>query len=175
MATTDLASTPLLPHPHLLSLSAASGWLDLGNAPEAHLELESIPAEHAHHPLVLCIRWDIFAATKHWGEALEVARTFEQVSPEKPEAWIKHAFALHELGRTQEAWDTLQPLIELFPGEYIIPYNLACYACQLGRQSEAIEYLKGAARIGGKTRIKKMALKDADLQPMWGTLRREVF
>jgi len=35
--------------------------------------------------------------------------------------------ALHELKRTQEAFDLLLPAADKFPAPWTIPYNLACY------------------------------------------------
>ena len=54
------------------------------------------------------------------------------------------------MGRTKEAWDTLFPAAEKFGSNPTIPYNLACYAAQLGQLGEAKEWLKQAFEAGGK-------------------------
>ncbi|HCL91647.1 MAG TPA: hypothetical protein DIC50_02555, partial [Verrucomicrobia subdivision 3 bacterium] len=54
-----------------------------------------------------------------------------------------------------------------FPQEAIIPFNLSCYACQLQQLDVARLWLRRAAGIGGKEQIKRLALSDPDLQPLW--------
>ena len=54
-----------------------------------------------------------------------------------------------------------------FPKVPIIPYNLACYACQHGNLKEAKQWLGKAIDIAGKKDIRMMALDDPDLQPLW--------
>lgn len=166
MAEIDIALVQPLACPDQFYLSAASGWLDLGNAVEAEAELKQISLQNCLHPDVLQFKWELFAATNRWTEAADIARSFEQVAPERAEAWIKHAYALHELKRTREAWETLHPVMPNFPQEHIIPYNLSCYACQMGDLPAALDLLKKAFRLGGKSKIRKMALSDPDLQPI---------
>ena len=48
---------------------------------------------------------------------------------------------MHELKRTKEAQDVLVPVLDKFPDEYLIQYNLACYCCQLGELKEAFRRL----------------------------------
>ena len=81
------------------------------------------------------------------------------------------AYALHELKRTKEAWDILLPVATRFPGEYIVRYNLACYACQLGNLPTARKWLERAVEVVGPDLIRKMALQDADLEPLWPEIK----
>jgi hypothetical protein len=81
--------------------------------------------------------------------------------------WIHRSFALHELKRTEEAANLLVPAAILFPKEWVIRYNLACYACQLGKHKEAREWLKIAFSTGEANQVKLMALHDPDLEPLW--------
>lgn len=170
----DIEHPPVQPlnHPDAFYLTSASGWLDLGNASEAEAELRQIAPEHRFHPQVLQAKWEIYAATQRWQEAADAARSIEQVIPEHADGWIKHAYALHELKRTKEAWDTLHPVLGNFPKEHIIPYNLSCYACQMGNLAEALDLLKHAIRVGGKSKVRKMALQDADLQPLKAVIEK---
>jgi hypothetical protein len=55
-----------------------------------------------------------------------------------------------------------------FPKEAAIPYNLACYYCQLGEIETAKRYLKKAFEIDLNWR--KAALEDEDLKPLWDSL-----
>jgi hypothetical protein len=64
----------------------------------------------------------------------------------------------------------LLPVVDKFPKEYIIRYNLACYACQLGNLEEARHWLKKAIEMADPKEVKLMALNDPDLKPLWKEL-----
>ena len=49
----------------------------------------------------------------------------------------------------------------------MIAYNLSCYACQMQQLDIARHWLQRAVMAGKKEVIKKMALADEDLQPLW--------
>ena len=59
-----------------------------------------------------------------------------------------------------------------FPREPAIPYNLACYHCQLGETETAKRYLKKAFEIDLNWRM--AALEDEDLRPLWDSLQTTV-
>jgi hypothetical protein len=88
------------------------------------------------------------------------------LAPHWPDGYIKRAFALHELKRTREAWQCLLPARRKFKSEWVIPYNLACYACQLGRENVAVKWFETAMKIGDRKQLKQMAMADPDLQPL---------
>jgi hypothetical protein len=62
------------------------------------------------------------------------------------------------------------PAAVLFPNEWIIRYNLACYACQLGNHQEAWKWLEIAFNLGDANQVKLMALDDPDLEPIWADI-----
>lgn len=152
--------------------NAAWGWLELDNIAEAFLELDRISSPAQGHPDVLLLRWELLARQKNWTQALEIARTLVQIAPERGDSWIKHSYALHELKRTQEAWDSLFSVCEHFPNICTVPYNLACYACQLNQKEAALAWLRRAMLVGGKENVRKMALADQDLRPLWPEIRK---
>ena len=86
--------------------------------------------------------------------------------PQLPAGWIHQSYSLHELRRTDEAFQFLHAIVLKFPEESVIPYNLACYACQMGQLDVAQRWLNQAVRIGGKASVKEMAEQDADLEPL---------
>jgi hypothetical protein len=53
---------------------ATEGWLELGKWREANEELERITPEMRAHPLVLRLRWEIYAKAGKWEMAAEVAQ-----------------------------------------------------------------------------------------------------
>jgi len=159
------ASSKLEPRERFV-LDAVSGWLMLGNTREALAELEGISRERRGHPEVLIAEWEALAQAREWPRALEVATQLSVRAPERCEGFIKRAYALHELRRTQEAWDCLLPASTRFFDQWIIPYNLACYACQMGSQTDALKWLRRALKLGEKEQLVDMALADPDLEPI---------
>ena len=153
-------------------LTAAEGWLELGNWREANEELESITPKMRAHPHVLEIRYGICAKAGKWEMAAEVARGISVMLPDESWGWVHLAYSLHELKRTQEAWNALLPVADKFPENPTIRYNLACYACQLGNLKESMWWLEKAIDMAGKKDVRLMALDDSDLEPLWKEIRK---
>ncbi len=148
-------------------LQAAEGWLGLGDHLAANEELDQITPELRAHPLVLKVRYEVYSAAKRWDGAVEIAKTVARLLPDNPWGKVHLAFALHELKRTQEAYDTVRPVVDQFPQDWQMRYNLACYCCQLGNLQEAMEWLRKAIELAGAKDIRQLALDDNDLQPLW--------
>ena len=135
-----------LEHPDTLHLQAAHGWLELGNHLEANEELERITPELRAHPDVLEIRLEIFFRGKQWLGCIEIGNVLVEARPKKSIGWIHRSFALHELKRTQEAFELLLPAAKKFPALWVIPYNLACYCAQLNRLDDCKEWFQNCRR-----------------------------
>jgi predicted Zn-dependent protease len=150
-------------------LNAALGWLGLGNAAEARAELDAIAAADQSHRAVLEVRWQVAAHEKNWREGLAVAERELAAAPEEAAGWLHRAYALRRVagGSLAQAWDALLPAAKKFPAEPVVAYNLACYACQTNDLDIARNWLNRAIEAGGKEGIKKMALADDDLKPLW--------
>jgi tetratricopeptide (TPR) repeat protein len=158
-----------LPAPDSHHLRAAQGWLELGNDQEASEELERITPQLRAHPDVLEVRWHIYAHAKKWDACVDIASAIVKLAPESSFGWIQRSFALHELKRTQEAFNHLLPVANKFPKVWNVPYNLACYSAQLGRLDECQVWFKKAMAIDEHT-VKRMALDDPDLKPLWDSM-----
>jgi tetratricopeptide (TPR) repeat protein len=155
-------------------LSAAIGWLELGNPSEAANELARLAPEWLDHPDVLEVRWQICAAQRSWEAALPLAERLLALAPDRSSGWLHRAYALRRVksGGLSAAWDALRPAFEKFPKVPLIPFNLACYAAQLGRLDDAWEWLHKAMEAAGDVAfIKAMALADSDLEPLWERIR----
>ncbi len=150
-------------------LTAAVGWMELGNPSEAMRELDRISESHRRRPEVLELRWLALAERRDWASALKVAAELVAASPERPSGWLHRAYAARRApgGSIQAAWEVLRPAAEKFPKEELIPYNLACYACQLQRLEEARTWLRLVFASDEKGRFRTMALQDEDLRPLW--------
>jgi predicted Zn-dependent protease len=99
---------------------------------------------------VLEVRWQIYANLEKWAGALEIASAILKLVPGWPSGWIYRASSLAELNREQEAYETLSTATARFPGDEIIPYDLARVCCALKRFDEARTWL--GRRSDGFTR-----------------------
>ena len=141
--------------------------MDLGNLNEALTELGQISGENQDHFDVMQLRWHVHNKRREWENCLHIGRRMIEDNPDLPQGWINHGNALFYLNRYDEAFLLLHPVLEKFPGDEAIPYNLACYKCQSGELREAKQWLERAYAVGDSGRIRKMALSDPDLKPLW--------
>lgn len=164
---------PLQP-PNSHYLSAAIGWMELGNPREALRELSQVDRQLWNHADVLEVRWQIHAQEQNWERALIVARELVHADPGRPGAWLHHAYALRRVagGGLKAAWKALHPALKAFPKEDLIPYNLSCYACQMNDLNEAQRLLEMAMSVGDKDELKRRALSDSDLKPLWPVISK---
>jgi tetratricopeptide (TPR) repeat protein len=155
-------------------LDAAVGWLGLGCADDARDELSQISAENQNHPDVLEARWMRCVQDQHWQAAIEIAELELKSAPGNAGGWLHRAYALRRVngGGLPKAWDALLPAAKKFPEEPVVAYNLSCYACQLQQLDIAREWLQRAVKAGDKEAIKKMALADDDLRPLWTEIKK---
>jgi tetratricopeptide (TPR) repeat protein len=162
---------PLEP-PDSIHLTAAEGWLGLGNQIEAFEELEQISPQLRVHPDVLELRWQIYAKEAKWEACVDIARALTKLAPARPHGWIHLAYSLRRAknGGLLAALGALSPIATKFPQTPTIPYNLACYDCQLGNLREARRWLEKAFNIGDSKQLKLMALDDPDLEPLWANI-----
>jgi len=162
---------PLEP-PDLHHLRAASGWLLLGADVEAAEDLNRIDPQFHAHPDVLEVLWQIQAKVRNWEACLEIARAIVEIDPNRPSGWISRAYSLRQVpnGGLQAAFESLLPVAEKFPAEPMIPFGLACYACQMGRLEEGRFWLRkafSAAKSSGREkRLRSMALDQPELEPL---------
>jgi Flp pilus assembly protein TadD len=154
-------------------LDAAIGWLGLNCAADALAELENISGANQNHPAVLEVRWTISAHERQWNDALQIAQVELTLTPDDASGWLHRAYALRRVpdGGLTQAWEALLPAAKKFPAEPVIAYNLSCYACQMEQLDIARHWLRQAVAAGKKGEIKKMALADNDLQPLWAEIK----
>jgi len=153
-------------------LSAADGWLELGNGAEALAELDRISPSQRSHPEVLKIRFSVHSALGQWDSAAETSASLLELFPSDPQIWIYVAYATRRKsgGGIEQAKDILLTAQQRFPKEPIIAYNLACYECQLNRFEQASLWFAKALEVGVPSDIRKMAREDPDLKPLLPTL-----
>ena len=161
---------PTLQPPDTHHLSAAEGWLELGNHTEALTELNLVSQVEQGRVEVLGLRWSISAHLNLWEQCVTIATSIVELAPKHVFGWIHRSYALHELKRTSEARDLLLPALKRFPKNETIPYNLACYECQLGDVDAARDWLRRAMKLRKPSELKAQALDDPDLKPLWNEI-----
>ena len=158
-----------LRQPDLQFLRAAVGWLELGNAAEALVELDQLSEPLQSHPDVLETRWLALAQNQRWDAAAKVGRALIAAAPDRAVGWLHHAYALRRAtgGGLLAAFNALAPVAGKFPKEATIPYNLACYTCQMQRDAaETLDWLQKAITAGKRKEILARAMEDPDLEPL---------
>jgi hypothetical protein len=153
-------------------IQAAEGWLMLGNPIEAHGELEQVSEQAAHHPAVLTMRWQVYAAAEWWEAAYIVSKALCELAPRSAEAWICQANTLRNYKGVTHAWTLLLGVVNKFPQDAIMRYNLACYAARLGLFEESCGWLVQAFELEESVQLKLAAIYDSDLQPLWDKIGR---
>ncbi len=149
--------------------------MELGNPAEAMAELSRIEPRLLTHPDVLLVRWQISAELRDWETALQTADALIEAAPEKPTGWLHRAYALRRTpgGSLEKAWEALRPVYDKFPSVSILPYNLACYAAQMGRLEEAWDWFQKAIKVADDVKeLQRMALGDPDLKPLWERIQK---
>lgn len=159
-----------LPFPDFHYLSAAHGWLGLGDWKQAEMDLLGISTSAKDHFSVLETRYQIYAMAKNWPQALDVCQIIIKKAPERSLGWNFASLALNEMSRTKEAYELLFKVLYRFPKDSLMRYNMACYACKLGLLSEASIWLRRSFEVGDAFQLMSAALSDADLKPMWSKM-----
>jgi len=96
-----------------------------------------------------------------------------ELAPQSPAAWICQANTMRHYKGVVEAWSVLLGVVNRFPGEAIMRYNLACYAAQMGLLEESCGWLVQAFELEESTQLKLAAIYDSDLQPLWEKIGRD--
>lgn len=155
-----------LDYPDLHHARAADGWLDLGRPQEAAAELAILSQASAANPGVLDLYWRLESSRLNWERAAAIAHEITCIAPWLPNGWIHRSYALHELRRTEEALGNLLKAEPQFPTNSLIPYNIACYLCQLGDLESARRWLQRTVELKGLKNLQALAAEDPDLAPL---------
>jgi tetratricopeptide (TPR) repeat protein len=154
-------------------IEAAEGWIGLNSPGEALNELDEITPQHQVHPNVLKLRWQIYTKLEKHDAAFAIAHGLTRILAQDPEAFIWRSYSARRMqrGGLERAMDLLLEVVNTFPDEPILPFNLACYNAQLGKFTEARNWLvialQVAERSGSLDYWKLEARNDIDLKPLW--------
>jgi tetratricopeptide (TPR) repeat protein len=155
-----------LPHPDHFHVNAAQGWLGLGNPDEALVELDRIRAESQDHVGVLELRFMAEVQAKRFEQALAVAERQIVTHPDEAQGWINRGNVLFWLARYPEAHQSVTGILDQFPDQWTLRYNLACYCIKLERLDEAKEWYQAAAKTADSAELAALALNDPDMDEL---------
>jgi len=124
-----------------------------------------------HCPEVLVVRLSIYQEMKNWDLMQTVARNLADLAPDDAGVLINLAYATRRMESIEAARVILICALGKHPNHPTIHYNLACYDCQLGDLESSKQFLDHALILDPGFRA--MALKDKDLEPLWGSLAGE--
>src|SRR4051794_8719680 len=113
-------------------LEAACGYVQLGMFHGANAELEKIDPFCRALPEVLAVRLAVYRGLKKWELMQEISKRLRQFEPDNVQWTISLAYAARRAYSIDIAMEILLNAQAKFPREAAIPYNLACYFCQLG-------------------------------------------
>ncbi len=157
-----------LPEEVRWTLERADGYLDLRMLEQAGKELSSVPKAHHHSTPYQELRLREAMERKEWHTACALAQTICDRLPDEPAFWVQLAYTTRRAIDIPTARSILKKAMRRFPNLAVIPYNLACYDCQLGNKEAASVLLGKAFQIDSGYR--SLAYEDEDLEPLWDSL-----
>jgi len=147
----------------------AQGWLLLDNHGSAARAIRLIPVAFRERPEVRQFRAQLHLSAKQWRQAVPLLRQLRDENPSDPQFSVSLAFAVRRAKSIGAAEKVLLVARERFPDVAIIWFNLACYAAQQGRLTEARDWLREAeSRENG---FQDLAKTDSDLMPFWAAVK----
>ena len=97
-----------------------------------------------------------------------VAKKLTEVDPADARWPLSWAYATRRAESVDAARFILIAAWELHEKEPLIPYNLACYLCQMGKPEIAKYVIRHAFDLDPKMRLR--ALDDEDVKPLWDSI-----
>lgn len=146
----------------------AEGWLLLENHAAAAKALRLIPAAYRRTSAVEQLRAQLHMSAGEWSRAEPVLRRLQAREPFDPEYCVSLAFAVRRAKSIGAAEQILLEARDRFPEVAVIWFNLACYAAQQGRLTDARDWLREAVRR--ESAYRDLAKTDSDLVPFWSAV-----
>jgi len=163
--------TPSLNRDDQHQLASALGYFELEMISDALEALDGIRPAAATHRDVLALRLIVLQKAENWSKAQDTAARLTLLEPTDPGWTIALAYATRRADCIEQAQEILRDAKVLHPGEALIHFNLACYACQLNHLDDARESLRAAFALDSN--LRSQALKDADLKVLWPEIQEQ--
>ena len=150
------------------ALEKADGYMDLKMWAQAQDELNKVSPDDVASIAYRHTRLRLAIENEDWPTSTDLVTSLQKAVPEEPAFWVQHAYVARRAESIHAARTILCDALGKFPQMAVIPFNLACYECQLGELQLAHEYLQAAFELDPSFR--DLALRDEDLEPLWGDL-----
>ena len=149
-------------------LRRCDGFLDLKMTARARAELAHIDESWRRSVFYLNAQVRLGFEEQDWKSAAAAARALADHMPGVADYLIQLAYATRRSDGIAPAQFILEEAQKKFPDVAVIAFNLACYECQAGRHTRAMEHLQRAMKLDPHCRA--MAMEDEDLKPLWPML-----
>lgn len=146
------------------TLRAACGWLELGLADEALVELRTLPPDVRTLRIPLELKLAAEMERGCWNPAADTALLLCLKAEDEPEYFLRAAYCLHETGDTLAACNQLLRGPRALFDMAVFHYNLACYLWTLGEATRARCHLDQAVLLDPD--LLESARTDRDLKGM---------
>ena len=150
------------------AIEKADGYMDLKMWDQALQELDKVSESERSSLAYQHYRLRLAIENHDWDTSTRLSTALHDSAPEEPTFWVERAYVARRAESIQVARTILHDALVRFPEVAVIPFNLACYECQLGDLQLAREYLDAACKIDPAYRT--LALEDEDLKPLWNEL-----
>ena len=150
-------------------LQRAQDWLERKEYSEARFALDQLSETGRLHPESLVAAVMIFSGLQLHAKTIDAGRALVGGGKhlDRAAVWLALADSLHQLGRTQEAYDTLKQLTAHDCRDGMVFYRLAVYACLLGKSEEAKAHFTRAMSTPEGAKLKREAWDDEQLRDIW--------
>ena len=133
---------------------------------EAAKHLEELSNEARTYSFFHALSENIFMATGDWQRLIDLGQQRTKRTPDESRGWIIQGIGLEKMGKIQEAYSLLLEVLPKFSKDFFVHYNLACFACRLGRKDEAWSLLKSSFSMTTPETFERWTLSDDDLAPI---------
>ncbi len=147
------------------ALQAAEGYVFLGLHREALKQLDEVESGDHENSDVMIARIRILLQLGRFSTAARLSAHGENLHSDEDEFTVQHAFALHQLDKSDEAAKVIQCAPEWLRRTGILHYNLGCYQARWGDIQTARQCVTAAIQINAA--IKKNMKQDPDLAGLW--------
>ena len=118
--------------------------------------------------IICCSVWPVLREGNVWKRILPIAETLITLLPKTANFLLLRSQALHELGRTEEAYEALFSVVESFKTNQQVHYDLARYAAHLGRLEIARSHFEAAFELSNDAeKLKLLTKDDPALNALW--------
>ena len=152
----------------LWHIRQCDGYIDLKMLDKARSELGKIDHRYRQTHPYKAVEMHLAMEDKNWQEVFRLASELLERYTRHADLHIKLAYAARRTQGLEAARKILLNAQKRFPKIAVIPFNLACYECQLGHPDEAMVLLDRAFRLDAS--FHEQALEDEDLKPIWDRL-----